>query len=74
MNTLRNKLTASYVLLALVIVAAVSIVFNIALEKVFIDYTVQKQKKQMEKVTNPLNKNANFRQKRIGCSKNKITL
>jgi signal transduction histidine kinase len=55
MNTLRNKLILSYVLLALFIVASIGLVFNVFLEKLFIGYAIRKQEKQMEQLVASVN-------------------
>ena len=55
MNTLRNKLIGSYALIALFIVATVSIFFNVFLERVFLDYAQSKQEKQLEQIVQQVN-------------------
>ncbi|PKM56003.1 MAG: sensor histidine kinase [Firmicutes bacterium HGW-Firmicutes-5] len=50
MNSLKNKLTVSYVLIALFIIIVVSILFNIVVDKIFMRYAIDKQEKQIEQI------------------------
>ena len=57
MATLRNKLIFSYSILALLIVAVISLVLNVFLDKVFTEYAISKQQRQMQQLVSRVNQN-----------------
>ena len=59
MNSLRSKLTVSYVFLALIIILSISFLFNIMLGKLFMQYALYKQEKQIEQIVDQVNQSYN---------------
>lgn len=55
MNTLRNKLICTYALIALFIVITVSILFNVFMQRLFMEYAQNKQEKQLEQIVQQVN-------------------
>lgn len=55
MNSLRSKLTISYAFVALSIIIAISVLFNIMLDKLFMQYALNKQEKQIERIVSQVN-------------------
>lgn len=50
MNTLKNKMIISYFIISLLIVVALSTLFNLSIDKIFEQYAIGKQKQQIEEI------------------------
>ena len=55
MNTLRGRLTISYTAISLVIVASLSLLFNLFADGFFEQYAISQQKKQITEIINQVN-------------------
>ncbi len=50
MKTLKRKLIVSYVFVALMIVVALSVLFNLSIDKIFEQYAIMRQKQQVKEI------------------------
>ena len=55
MNTLKGKLIMTYTIISLMIVTSLSILFNMSVDKIFKQYAIDQQKKQIEKIIAQVN-------------------
>jgi len=55
MNTLKNKLLISYLMISLLIVIALSILFNLSLDKIFEQNAITQRKQQIDKIITQVN-------------------
>ena len=55
MNTLKGKLIMTYTIISLMIVASLSILFNMSVDKIFQQYAIEQQKKQIQEIITQVN-------------------
>lgn len=55
MNTLKGKLVLTYTIISLVIVISLSVLFNMSIDKIFEQYALNQQKKQIEEIITQVN-------------------
>lgn len=55
MNTLKNKLLFSYLMISLLIVISLSVLFNLSLDKIFEQYAITQRKQQIDKIITQVN-------------------
>lgn len=55
MNTLKGKLVLTYTIISLIIVVSLSVLFNISIDKIFEQYAIKQQKKQVEEIIMQIN-------------------
>ena len=55
MNTLKGKLVLTYTLISLLIVVSLSVFFNFSIDKIFEQYVIEQQKKQIEEIITQVN-------------------
>lgn len=55
MNTLKGKLIITYAIISLMIVASLSILFNMSIDRIFQQYAIDQQKKQIQEIITQVN-------------------